>query len=175
MLDWIRNHVLSPMESPYRDDPAHATKMRVAWKNAAAELSLNHVIGDTTFEDRIDGYIDIFKVAVSYEPNFDVQKPETIISACLEGRSEKLPMSDSNRLLEIYDENAADHGKLIEEERAWLSGHRGGLGIRGNMNELHYCQLYWMYDASDIVFVCTAMLKIMPLLDPSRTKVQRSK
>jgi hypothetical protein len=172
---WIRSFFMRWFDLPYRDDPAHARKMRAAWEKAAMELGLDHSMGNDTFGDRIDGAIDGRRIEVTYEANYAVQKPETIIRVCLDDIQNSSQTLDSKSLLEIYDENAGPHGKLIDEERAWLLGHRLGNGIRGNSKELSYHQLWSMYDSADIVFVCIAMLKVMPYLDPNRCKVQRSK
>jgi hypothetical protein len=173
MIGWLRDELRWwCSDFRYRDDPEHAQTMRVSWAKAAEQLGLRHVIGANTFEDRIEGFVEGYQVEVTYVSNFDVQKPETIIRVRSGDAPTNLPTSNAEALLRTYDENAGTRASLMPEERAWIRGHRYGIGISGNHNEVCYHQLWQMYDAADIFFVCMAIVKTIRYLDPNLTKLQ---
>jgi hypothetical protein len=172
MIRWLRAEAEFWFGDAYRDNPDHVRSMRASWAKAAQELGLRHIIGTDTFADRIEGSIDRCQVEITYVTNFDVQKPSTIIRIRYGGGEPNLPILNAKSLLQLYEQNVGSRSALIAEEKAWLLGHRFGIGISGNEREMCYYQLWSMYEPADIVFVCTAMVKTMRNLDPNVTKVQ---
>lgn len=146
-------------------------QLRDAWSRAAVELGVTHILGADAFEDRIESILNGLELLVTYESDFDVQRPKTVIRVRRPNttNSERL---DAKNLLSVYDKNVGPRGPLIPEERAWLLGHRMGNGIQGHESEITYHQYWDLYRSDDLAFVCVAMTKLLACLDPDRTSIQ---
>jgi hypothetical protein len=144
--------------------------VRAAQSAAAQELGLERSVGATAWEDRASGSLGPYPVVISYAPNYDVQKPETVITlGPAKGAAARLDLG-REELLAAYDESvrrygASSAGALSAEQRAWLAGHRLGIGAQAKSGCLVYRQLFGVEEPASIVLVCKALVVVLAQLD----------
>jgi hypothetical protein len=138
-----------------------AAEVRPAWEAASHRLGLRRTQGATVFDDTMYGEIDGARVEVTVKPDASVQKAITFVTFPGIDLDRQLSLSVGETIdLTRRDPPQQDADVLTEEQSAWLSGARKGLGARIANGNLEYLQPWVMTDADELVFVVRALAKM---------------
>jgi len=137
--------------------------MRDAWHAVGESLGLAHTYEPVhgPFRDALFGVVTGWPVLVRYLVNYDIQKPETVITMLVSGCQPPPTQLFRDDVLRLYERGVGSQAIALSREMYDEFGGRGlGVGLSLSGHELRHSQLYAIDDAHALERLIRGMVEI---------------